>query len=159
MSLRAGAIGGSLLLAFHPGLASAQEPHGIEAGAEALVTLADPTFAGGGVSLGVRPGGSVRVVLNLLAGGQRERLAGRGELLGQLMLTPARRRGVGVYGVAGIAGQLGQRDAGWLVLGLGLEQAPAERSGWHLEAGIGGGVRLAAGWRHRWLSHARARAP
>ncbi|MEO8139623.1 MAG: hypothetical protein ABI742_08260 [Gemmatimonadota bacterium] len=137
----------------------AQEPRGYEAGIEALATLADPSFAGGGISLGLRPGGSIRIVLTATPGVLRNRIAARGELLAELMLTPAKRRGVGIYGLAGVAGQVGRRDAGRLVLGLGIEGAPAAGSGWHLEAGLGGGVRIAAGWRWRWLRHNQTRMP
>jgi hypothetical protein len=129
----------------------AQEPHGLEAGLELSTTLASPVFAGAGLSVGIRPGGGTRIVATAMPGVERRRLAGRGELLGQFMLMPARVRGVGFYGLAGVAGQVGRRDAGWLVLGLGMEGAPGGRSGWHLEAGIGGGMRIAVGWRWRWL--------
>lgn len=131
--------------------AAAQEPRGLEAGLELTSTLASPVFAGGGVSLGVRPGGDTRIVAVVMPGVQRRRLAGRAELLGHLMLSPARTHGVGFYALGGIAGQVGWRDAGWLVLGVGVERAPGLGSGWHVEAGIGGGMRIAAGWRWRWL--------
>ena len=131
--------------------AHAQERRGHEVGVEALATLAEPSFAGGGVSLGIRPGGGIRIVFTAAPGVLRNRLAARGELLGELMLTPMKRRGVGFYGLAGVAGQVGRRDAGRLVLGLGIEGAPAASSGWHFEAGLGGGFRIAAGWRWRWL--------
>lgn len=137
----------------------AQEPRGFEAGIETVVTLADPVFASGGASLGLRPGGGTRVVLNVLPGVERGRIAARGELLAQLMLAPAQPRGIGFYGLAGIAGQAGPRDAGWLVLGLGMEGAPAAGSGWHLEAGIGGGVRISAGWRWRRLRRRNMEVP
>jgi len=145
------ALGSILGLVFLTARGVAQEPHGLEAGIEAVTAWAHPAFAGGGASLGIRPGGGTRLVLNLMPGVQRSRLAGRGELLGQLMLTPSRAHGVGIYGLAGVAGEVGRRDVGWLVLGLGVERAPAAGSGWHFEAGIGGGMRLSAGWRWRWL--------
>ena len=37
------------------------------------------------------------------------------------------------------------------VLGLGIETRPGARVGLALEAGIGGGVRVAVGLRRRWL--------
>jgi hypothetical protein len=137
----------------------AQEPRGYEAGIEALATFAQPSFAGGGVSLGIRPGSAIRIVFTATPGVLRSRIAARAELLAELMLTPAKRRGVGIYGLAGVAGQVGRRDAGRLVLGLGIEGAPAARGGWHLEAGLGGGVRIAAGWRWRWLRRNRTQMP
>ncbi len=137
---------------------AAQEPRGLEAGLELTSTLASPAFAGGGVSLGIRPGGDMRIVASATPGIERRRLAGRAELLAQLMLAPARTHGVGFYALGGIAGQVGWRDAGWLVLGLGMERAPGLGSGWHVEAGIGGGMRISAGWRWRWL-HASGSEP
>ncbi len=131
----------------------------MEVGPEATVTLASSGFAGAGLSIAIRPGGRSRAVLTLLPGTQDGRLAGRGELIGQLLLAPAQRRGPGFYALAGVAGQVGSRDNGLLVLGLGVESAPGARQGWHLEAGIGGGVRLAAGWRWRWLHGSGPRMP
>lgn len=139
--------------------AAAQEPRGLEAGIELTSALASPVFAGAGVSLGVRPGGGTRIVVTAMPGVERRRLAGRAELLGHLMLTPAGRHGVGFYGLAGVAGQAGRRDGGWLVLGLGLERAPGLGNGWHVEAGIGGGMRISVGWRWRWLHTAGSEPP
>jgi hypothetical protein len=153
------ALGPMLALTWLSARVSAQEPRGLEAGLEAATALANPAFAGAGVSVGIRPGGGTRVVVSVMPGVQRSRLAGRGELLGQFMLTPANPHGVGFYGLAGIAGQVGRRDGGWLVLGLGMERAPASGSGWHIEAGIGGGVRVSVGWRWRWLRAAGAVPP
>ncbi len=140
-------------------VAGAQEPRGLEAGLELTTALARPVFAGGGVSLGIRPGGGTRIVLAVIPGVERHRLAGRAELLGHLMLSPARIQGIGFYGLGGIAGQIGRRDAGWLVLGLGMERAPGLGSGWHVEAGIGGGVRLSVGWRWRWQHSSGSEPP
>ena len=39
-----------------------------------------------------------------------------------------------------------------VVLTLGLEARPAARDGWFVEAGVGGGARLAAGYRWRRFS-------
>lgn len=139
--------------------AAAQEPRGLEAGVELTSALASPVFAGAGVSLGIRPGGDTRIVVAVTPGGERRRLAGRAELLGQLMLAPARTHGVGFYALGGIAGQVGWRDAGWLVLGLGMERSPGLGSGWHVEAGIGGGMRISAGWRWRWLHSSGSEPP
>ncbi len=149
--MRALACAGLLLFAA-VSRGAAQEPTGLEAGVVGIATLADRDFAGGGFSIGVRPGGGARVLLSLVAGAERRQFAARGELVGHLLLAPRRRDGLGVYGLAGVAGVVGANDAGVLVLGLGVEAAPAGRSGWYLEAGVGGGVRIAAGWRWRWLS-------
>jgi hypothetical protein len=38
---------------------------------------------------------------------------------------------------------------GYLVLTLGMEQRPGAASGWMVELGLGGGVRLSGGYRWR----------
>ena len=146
-------LGGSALL-FLGGLSSeaiAQLPTGYEIGVQALATFAAPSFAGGAVSYGVRPGGRSRLVGLVSAGTRDGSLAGRGELVLQYLLAPDRRRGVGFYGSGGIGGVTGRQGSGYLVIGLGLEWAPGGRSGWMLEGGVGGGLRLSVGWRLRWL--------
>jgi len=47
---------------------------------------------------------------------------------------------------------VGAVSRGYLVLTIGLEERPRSSSGWALEAGIGGGVRLGLGYRWRWFS-------
>jgi hypothetical protein len=37
------------------------------------------------------------------------------------------------------------------VLAAGIEGRPGAASGWFLEAGVGGGARLSAGYRWRWF--------
>lgn len=146
----------ALLLWLVPAALPGQEPTGFEVGPLALATLAREGFAGGGLSLGWRPGGGVRLVVATALGARDGGAAGRGELLGHLMLTPARRSGVGVYGVGGIAGTIDGGRRGDLVLGLGLESRPAAGWGVALEGGVGGGVRLMLAVRRRWLRPAPA---
>jgi hypothetical protein len=131
--------------------AAGQAPAGHEAGVQGLATFAAPSFAGGGVSYGWRLGGRTRVVA-LAAGGSRDAsFTGRGELVLQYLLAPDRRRGLGFYGLGGIAGVTGRVSSGYLVAGVGMESAPGGGSGWLLECGVGGGFRLTIGWRRRWL--------
>jgi hypothetical protein len=59
-----------------------------------------------------------------------------------------------LYGAGGVAVVGGPVEQGYLVLTLGLEDRPAARAGWFVEAGVGGGARLAAGYRWRWLTGA-----
>lgn len=129
----------------------AQSDRGFEAGVHGLALIRDPQWRGGGVYAGWRPGGKARLALTINAGSVDRHFSGRGELLAHFVLTPGKRRGIGVYGLGGIAGVTGPRDQGYLVLGLGLERSPGGASGWAIEAGVGGGVRLSAGWRWRWL--------
>lgn len=129
---------------------------GWELGGGVTALASDPGFLGGGPLLALRPGGRLRVQLTLVPGVVDDRAAGRGELVVHFLLQPGRRSGVGVYGLGGVAAEVGPRDVGRVVLGLGLEGAPGGGSGWWLEGGIGGGARVGAGWRWRWL-HFRSR--
>lgn len=160
MGYRARQLPGVLALLALPAVATleAQSPAGFEVGAVGLGTFASPTFAGGGLSFSMRPGGDVRVLGLVAAGARRDRLNGRGELVLHYLLSPDRRRGVGLYGIGGIAGITGRGSTGFLVLGVGAESSPGGRSGWLVEAGVGGGFRVAVGWRLRWL-HRSAPAP
>jgi hypothetical protein len=137
----------------------AQEPAGLEAGVHGLTLLEDPAWVGGGVYGAYRPGGKARFALTIDAGTLDGRLAGRSELLAHFLLAPGRRRGVGLYGLGGIAGVAGPRDQGYLVIGLGIERAPGGGSGWAVEAGVGGGARITVGWRWRRLALPGEREP
>jgi hypothetical protein len=131
--------------------AAAQSLPRREFGVEALFAASDPVFAGGGLYAAVRPSPRVRVALTASAGGIGGDLAFRGELLGHFLLTPLA-RGAGVY-LGGGAALLADGDArGYVVALVGVESRPAARSGWFVEGGVGGGARVAAGWRRRWSS-------
>ena len=54
-----------------------------------------------------------------------------------------------MYLAGGIAGVGGPEDEGYLVLAIGIEHRPGARSGWFVEGGVGGGARVAAGYRWR----------
>lgn len=136
------------LLAGMPAAAPAQR--GTEAGLAGATLFSDAEFIGGGGVVALRPGGRLRLQLAGLAG-DADGLTLRGELSGQFLLAPSRTGGVGSYGFAGVAGTAGPTDAGYLLLGLGVEADPGGRHGWWIEAGVGGGVRIALGWRWRRL--------
>jgi hypothetical protein len=144
---------------FAPEPLPAQEPRGTELGVIGMVALSEPAFVGGGLQLAVRPGGRARIAVSGLPGAIERRFALRGEVLAQFLLNPAAMRGVGVYGLAGIAGVTGPNERAYLVAGIGLEANPGGRSGWLAEAGIGGGARLVVGWRRRWFARPRQPAP
>ena len=148
---------GVLVVPLRP--AAAQEPSGREFGVQGMAVYEKPAWAGGGVYVAWRPGGKTRLAATLGLGSLDGKLAGRGELLAHFLLSPGRPSGVAVYGLGGIAAVVGRRDQGYLVLGLGLEEAPGAGSGWVLEAGVGGGARILAGWRWRWLSSIRKPGP
>ena len=126
-----------------------------ELGVHALVATASPTLTIGGLYGGVRLSQRVRVAATVGAGVADGAAVGRGELLAHFLLNPGRLAGVGLYAGAGLAGVVGPVDDGYLVLLLGLESRPGAVSGWALEFGVGGGVRIAAGY--RWRRHPRVR--
>ena len=150
MSVRAVAAYASLVL-LNPPAMPAQSPTGMEAGLISALAAADPAFIGGGASVAWRPGDRLRLVAAGMLGSQDDRTIGRGELSLNYLLEPARLRGVGVYGVAGVAGTTGAHGSGYLLIGFGVESAPGAAHGWLVEGGVGGGLRIAAGYRWRWL--------
>jgi hypothetical protein len=98
--------------------------------------------------------GRSRVGLALLGGAAEDgRAAGRAELVWHFQLDPARRSGWGLYGGGGLAAGIVEDDRvkPWIQAVIGAESRPGGRGGLFLEAGFGGGVRVAAGW--RWRKH------
>jgi hypothetical protein len=129
----------------------------VEASAGAALTVARQTMGGVELGAGYRPGGQSRAALAVDVGSEDGRVAARGQLTAQFLVTPAARRGAGLYGGIGVAvaGRRGAPGRGYVALLLGLEAAPgggARRGGWYAELGLAGGARVAAGWRLRWLS-------
>ena len=113
-----------------------------------LAAIADATYVGGGIGGALRVGRRLELAATATAGRLDDAFAGRGELLALVLLNPFQRRGAGLYGGAGVA-VTGTSDAmdERIVLLVGLRRAGSARLGWFLEAGVGGGVRLAAGIR------------
>jgi hypothetical protein len=130
------------------GAAAAQATY--EAGGQALVTTANPALLTGGVYAAVRPSPRFRIAATAGAGVSDGRAAGRGELLAHFLLGPTAAAGPGVYLGGGVAGVVGPVEQGYVVALIGIEATPGGRTGWALEAGVGGGVRLTTGWRWRW---------
>jgi hypothetical protein len=122
-----------------------------ELGIQAIGTLSDPALAVGGVYAGWRPARRARISASLGLGGSGGEVAWRGELLGHFLLAPTRRKGSAVYLAGGLAAVGGRNDQGYLVVAAGIESRPGSASGWFLEAGVGGGARLSAGYRWRWF--------
>ena len=108
-------------------------------------------FWGAELSLAERPGGQTRFLLSAAGGRYEGAAAVRLGVAGQFVLRPAARAGVSLYAGLGVAfaGASGARGAAYLTAMLGLEAAPARPQGWYAELGLGGGVRLAGGWRWR----------
>ena len=128
--------------------ATAQTIHR-ELGLQAITLFGDETAVGAGGYGAIRPGARARV--SLFAGGGR--VAGRdfarGELLAHFLLAPGQRRGAAPYVAGGLAVDAAARTEARIVAVLGLEGRPGARTGWVVEGGVGGGWRLAAGWRWR----------
>jgi hypothetical protein len=120
-----------------------------ELGVQAIATASDPALAVGGGYAGLRVSRRFRLSAAAGIGGSGGRTAWRGELLTHFLLTPRARSGIGAYLTGGVAAVGGPADEGYLVLALGAESRPGARSGWFVEAGVGGGARLAAGYRWR----------
>lgn len=120
-----------------------------ELGVQAIGTASDPSMVTVGGYGALRASRRFRLSLAAGLGGSDGRIAGRGELLAHFLLAPGARRGIGGYAAAGVAATGGPVDQGYLVLTLGVESRPGAGSGWFLEAGVGGGARLAAGYRWR----------
>ncbi|MFZ5624752.1 MAG: hypothetical protein ACOY71_10035 [Gemmatimonadota bacterium] len=125
----------------------AQRPR--ELGLEAITTFADPALVAGAGYAAARFGERTRGALALGIGASDGDVAGRGELALHFLLSPRKALGVGVYAGGGVAGVIGPRDEGYALLVLGIEERPGGRHGWMAEVGVGGGVRVAAGYRWR----------
>ena len=120
-----------------------------ELGVQVTGTLSDPALAVAGPAGAIRFSERGRLALAVGAGVSDGSAAWRAEALGHFLLAPRRRTGPAAYAGAGVAAVGGPVDRGYLVLTLGLEEAPGSRAGWFVEAGAGGGVRISAGWRWR----------
>jgi len=120
-----------------------------EIGVEALATIAEPGLVIGGGYGAIRISERARVSALLGAGVSRGELAWRGEVVGHFLVSPEPGRRWGAYLAGGLAAVGGPVERGYLVLGVGVEQRPQARSGWAGEIGLGGGVRVALGYRWR----------
>ena len=120
-----------------------------EVGFQAVATSSEPVLLVVGPYAGLRPSPRTRLSVDLGLGISAEEFAWRGEALAHFLLSPAKRQGWGAYFAGGVAAVGGPVNRGYLVLTLGLEQRPAAAAGWLAELGVGGGVRLGAGYRWR----------
>lgn len=128
-----------------------------EFGIQAMATASNPAVGVGGLYGGLRTSNRTRLSAAAGIGGSNGELAFRGELLGHFLLSPNKRTGTAPYFAAGVAAVAGRVERGYLVLTLGVEQRPGAGSGWAAEAGIGGGFRVALGY--RWRRHNSVQLP
>jgi hypothetical protein len=123
-----------------------------EYGLEAVATASEPAVYTAGLTASIRP--SLRARVAAYAGGGVDadgRGVGRAELVAHFLLNP-RSTHAGFYAGGGLAGVFASGDDnGYLVLLVGVEGRPGGRGGWFAEAGVGGGARIAAGYRWRKL--------
>jgi hypothetical protein len=78
------------------------------------------------------------------------RFGARADLAIHFLLDPAKRAGAAIYGGGGLtAAVAGGRVTPYALLVLGAENAPGGAGGSFVELGVGGGVRLAIGYRWR----------
>jgi len=128
--------------------AAAQRP--VDFRVVSVGTVTARRYVGGGAGASIALGARLRLGALATLGHSAGGLATRNELMVTFHLTPYRRRGPAAYAGAGAALLA---DAGgtaeYMVLVLGLEAHPGRAAGWFLEGGVGGGVRLAAGYRWR----------
>ena len=119
----------------------------------AASSMARETFIGGELGLARRTSNESRAALAIAAGSTAGAAAARAQLTLQLLVNPAARTGVGVYGGLGgaFSGRRGSAGQGFVAVVLGVEGAPGQRSSWYAEVGLAGGFRAAVGWRARWF--------
>jgi hypothetical protein len=135
------------------GVTPAAAQHGREIGVQAIATASEPAIVVAGAYGAIRSSARTRVSVAAGVGTSDGDFAAREEVLGHFLLSPGQPRGAGFYLAGGLAAVQGPVSRGYLVLTAGLEERPAAGSGWSAEVGVGGGVRVALGYRWRWLRH------
>ncbi|MEO8090428.1 MAG: hypothetical protein ABI703_09040 [Gemmatimonadales bacterium] len=138
------------------GAAPLAAQQGKELGVQAVVTASDPAVAVAGIYGGLRTSSRTRLSVAAGVGTSSGEAAFRGELLGHFLLSPNKKDGPGFYFAGGVAAVEGPVDQGYLVFAAGLEDRPGAASGWGVELGVGGGVRVLLAYRWRWLRPAGA---
>ncbi len=132
-----------------PGALAAQGVR--EFGLQATAAIARESFVGGGLAVAWRPSSRSRLALTASPGAASGTFALRGEASLQFLLDPFTARRLGIYAGTGLAAEAGRRADGYLLLLLGIESRPGAPSGWAMDVGVGGGVRISVGWRWRRL--------
>jgi hypothetical protein len=114
-----------------------------------LAAASQPAFYGAGFGLAWRDDQRTRIAPALAVGALGDgRLGARADLAIHFLLDPWKRSGTAIYGGGGLSLAMGEgRANGYVMLVLGAENAPGGRGGSFVEIGVGGGVRLAIGYR------------
>jgi len=116
-----------------------------------MAAFSRPAFYGAGFGLGWRDELRDRFAPAIALGAFGDgRFGARADLAYQFLLDPAKASGTAVYGGGGVTAVVrGGHVSPYLLLVLGLEGAPGGRGGMFMEMGVGGGARLAIGYRWR----------
>jgi len=124
-----------------------------EAQVWAVAVASRPAFYGAGFGLGWRDEQRDRIAPAVALGVSGDgRFGARADLAYQFLLDPGKRSGSAIYGGGGLTVAVERgRVAPYLLLVLGVENAPGGGGGSFLEVGVGGGVRLSVGY--RWRKH------
>jgi hypothetical protein len=145
----------AVVLATAPAAVAGQRLTATEWSLGSATASARRSFVGVEGGVAYRPGGQGRFAVSAAGGSVAGKAAIRAQLTWQFLLTPAARRGTGLYAGVGGALAVSRRTpgAGYLAIVMGLEAAPGRAGNglrnWYVELGLGGGVRAAAGWRWR----------
>lgn len=144
---RAGLL--ALLVAAVPAAGRAQRVQ--ETQVQLLGVASRPLFGGAGAALAWRDEARTRwQVAATLGALDGHGLAARTDVAYHFLLDPAKRQGSAVYGGAGISALAGNgRVTPYALIVLGAENAPGGEGGSFVEVGVGGGVRVAVGYRWR----------
>ncbi len=112
-----------------------------------------PVFYGAGFGLGWRDAQRNRFAPAVAFGTFDDgRFGARADLAYHFLLDPSKRSGSAVYGGGGLSVTVRRgRVVPYALLVLGIEGAPGGRGGTFLELGVGGGARIALGY--RWRKH------
>jgi hypothetical protein len=147
---RSGVVAVGVLAGWTAPIAAQRQGAVLEWGLHATATAASDTL---GLVLGprfaVRSVGGTRLALSLGAGIRGERSTGRGTVALEYVLSPRIGKGTSVYIGGGLVGVAGGGNGGYLMAYAGLERSPGLPSGWALEAGLGGGIRIRAAYHWR----------
>lgn len=128
---------------------------------QAVGTFASTRILGGGVGFALRSQGRTRLGLSVSggdisqvpadSGARTHTFGGRAELMASYHVNPFKRSGLAPYGGGGVAIAATADDMfEYVLLVIGIETSPGGASGWFAELGLGGGVRVSAGFRARW---------
>jgi hypothetical protein len=131
---------------------------GWDAQVHALVLARDSTLVTGGLGAGIRVGRGLRLAATMSGGWMApDVMAGRSEVMVVYHLYPARPTRAGWYVGGGLAAELARgRGRGLVQALLGVEARPWRGGGLFAEVGVGGGVRIAAGYRTVRLARRRS---